>query len=62
MDSSQSAEESHETLGKNCSANIFDSAIVPVNIASCVHELQHAVLKLGKVDRLFVVPGLRNDF
>ncbi len=42
--------------------NIFDSAIVSVNIASCVHELQHAILKFGKVNQLFVVPGLDNDF
>ena len=43
-------------MGKRRDSNVFDCAVVPINIACGVHQLQHSVLELGEIDGLFMVP------
>ncbi len=62
LDQSRPGKEVQETLRKSRNSNVLDSAIVPVDIACGIHQLQHSSLELSKVDGLLVDPLFNNYF
>ncbi len=62
LDRSRPGKEVQETLRKSRNSNVLDSAIVPVDIACGIHQLQHSSLELSKVNGLLVVPRFNDYF